>query len=112
MSAQASTMVPVNLMRVTETSAGRGCKGRALFPGHESPDPTDAREVVVDDGRHQHHQYHEAAEQQLLLNLDTEVAPRDAFESHDEDVAAIEDRNRQQVEETEVEAERRHQAEQ
>ena len=32
------------------------------------------------------------------FDLHAEVAPREAFERHDEDVAAVEDRDRQQVE--------------
>ena len=45
------------------------------------------------------------------LTRHAEVAARHAFERHDEDVSAVEHRDRQQIEQAQVEADRRHQAE-
>src|SRR5581483_9807484 len=101
---------PKRWARVIEASS----RAAAIWlpPGHEPFDPTDAGEVIVDDGHHQHHEHHETCEQHLFLDADAEIASRDAFERHDEDVSAVEDGDRHQVEQSEVQAERCHQAEQ
>src|SRR5436189_290266 len=87
-SATASAAAAANLMRVTgEPPTKEGAKGGPLFPGHPPADPTDPRQVVVDHGHHQHHQHDEAGQEQLLLDAHAEVAARQPFEGHDEDVA-------------------------
>src|SRR6188474_2074618 len=82
-----------------------------IAPRHQAFDDGDACEVVVDDGDHQHQQNGKSREEHFFLHADAEVAAREAFEAHDENMAAVEDWNRQQVEEAKVEADRRHQRE-
>ena len=90
-------------MKAAFTQPGPGIGDRSA-PGHQSLEPLDAGEVVVDDRHHQRHQDDEADEQHLLLHLHAEVPACDALERHDEDVPAVEHGNGQQVDEAEIEA--------
>src|ERR1051325_7611845 len=102
------------------TFTGQPCHARGvdrrrrttrLPPRHEPFDPANARQVVIDARDHQHEDDDEPGEQHLLLDAHAEVAAREPFERHDEDVSAVEDRNRQEVHEAEVQADHRHEAE-
>src|SRR5688572_8073264 len=73
-------------------------------PGHEALDQGDSREVVVNHRHHQHQQHREPREEHLLFDAETEVAAREPFEGHDEDMSAVEHWNRQEIEQPEVEA--------
>src|SRR5262249_40238422 len=59
----------------------------------------------------QHHEDNEPREEHLLFDSRAEIAPRESLERHDEDMAAVENRNRQEVEETKVQTDGGHQAE-
>src|SRR5687767_7956828 len=54
-----------------------------ITPRHQPLDPADARQVVVDDSHHQHHQEDKTGEQHLLFDGHAEVAARNAFDRHD-----------------------------
>src|ERR1043166_944575 len=96
--ASARARGPMKRIDFTGTSAEAAAKGEpGLTPGHQAFYPADSREVVVDDCHHQHKDEHETGQQHLLLHADAEVAAREPLERHDEDVAAVEHRNRQQV---------------
>src|SRR5580692_460091 len=64
------------------------------------------RQVVVD---HHHREQHEEDERCLVdsfFNLQADVAAHDAFDEQQQDYAAIEDGNRQQVEDAKIQADR------
>src|SRR6185369_2436 len=86
--------------------------GRALSPGHQPFDPADTREVVVNDGHHERDQNYESCHQHPLLQANAEIAPDKTLERHDENMATVEDGNREQVQQAKVEADLRHQGEQ
>src|SRR3954469_22432328 len=67
-----------------------------LAPGHQVLDPADTREIVIDDCHHEHHEDDETGEQHLLFDAGAEIAASGAFERHDENMAAVENGNRQE----------------
>ena len=67
-------------------------------------------DVVVD---HDHREQHQEDERSLvdpLLDPDADVAPQNPFDDQHQDHAAIQNRNRQQVEDAKVQADHCHQA--
>src|SRR5215471_19680637 len=108
-----------DVVTVDCAAAGRGAKARAsaiktpadlirnmenppeddrarLTPGHQAFDPGDSGEIVIDDRHHEHQDEHETGQQHLLLQPYAEVPARHTLEGHDEDVPAVEHRNRKQ----------------
>src|ERR1039457_5708025 len=85
----------------------RGAGGPSL-----SPSEVDVLEdVEVENGHHDEHQEDEPCLQEPLLHLEREVPPRNGLEERDEDLAAVEERNRKQVQEPELKRQDAHQAE-
>ena len=69
-------------------------------------------QVVVDDHREEEDQEDERGLVDAFFNPNADVAPHDAFDDQQQDDSAVEDGNRQQVEDAEVQADHRHQAQQ
>src|SRR5262249_20941571 len=68
-----------------------------------------AHHVVVHNVREQHQEEHQSYLHEALLEAEAEIAPADAFHREQEDVSAIQDGNRQQIEDTEIQAKDCHQ---
>src|SRR5229473_1517736 len=65
-------------------------------------------DVVVDHDDHQRCQKREADLLNALLHADGEIAPRDTFDKQDHDVAAVEHRNREEIDDSELQRNHRH----
>src|SRR5215467_5656395 len=66
-------------------------------------------DVVVHDVSKKHQEEHQSYLDEALFEAEAEIAPANAFHREQQNVSAIENRNRQQVEDTQIQAEDCHQ---
>src|SRR5450759_5756812 len=82
----------------------RGAGGSSLPPSEVDV----LQDVEVEDGHHDEEQEDEPCLQEPLLHLEREITPRNGLEERDEDLAAVEERDRQEIQDPELERENAH----
>src|SRR5205085_2037921 len=65
--------------------------------------------VIVHNVREEHQEEHQAHLNEAFLEAQAEIAAADAFHGEKQDVSAIQDGNRQQIEDAKVQTQNRHQ---